>query len=204
MQNQNQKGFILPVIIAVVVVALLGVGGYFAYTQYSSQISQGDQDNAEDTGDNQDKNGVACTQEAMQCPDGSYVGRTGPNCEFTPCPETNAEKLITLTYGEAKKEISDIASRGEIDVNLIYPDEKTSANLYTECPNGVTGSGIKYTSWSNTVCNKRLDATYGGGYNFEFRNSTNQIQTVKMTYNVLTSDGKTHAQIIQFTVQPEK
>jgi hypothetical protein len=29
---------------------------------------------------------VACTQEAKQCPDGSYVGRTGPNCEFTACP----------------------------------------------------------------------------------------------------------------------
>ncbi len=28
----------------------------------------------------------ACTQEAKQCPDGSYVGRTGPNCEFAPCP----------------------------------------------------------------------------------------------------------------------
>lgn len=28
----------------------------------------------------------ACTQEAKQCPDGSYVGRIGPNCEFAPCP----------------------------------------------------------------------------------------------------------------------
>lgn len=28
----------------------------------------------------------ACTEEAKQCPDGSYVGRTGPNCEFAPCP----------------------------------------------------------------------------------------------------------------------
>ncbi|MCL5409853.1 MAG: hypothetical protein M1607_03275 [Patescibacteria group bacterium] len=28
----------------------------------------------------------ACTQEAKQCPDGSFVGRTGPNCEFSPCP----------------------------------------------------------------------------------------------------------------------
>ncbi len=26
-----------------------------------------------------------CTQEAMQCPDGSWVGRTGPQCEFK-CP----------------------------------------------------------------------------------------------------------------------
>lgn len=29
---------------------------------------------------------TACSQEAMICPDGSAVGRTGPNCEFAPCP----------------------------------------------------------------------------------------------------------------------
>jgi hypothetical protein len=29
----------------------------------------------------------ACTEEAKVCPDGSAVGRTGPNCEFAPCPE---------------------------------------------------------------------------------------------------------------------
>ncbi len=39
--------------------------------------------------------GVACTQEAKQCPDGSYVGRTGPNCEFAACPvTTNSDKII--------------------------------------------------------------------------------------------------------------
>ncbi len=31
-------------------------------------------------------NTIACTQEALICPDGSAVGRTGPNCEFAPCP----------------------------------------------------------------------------------------------------------------------
>lgn len=29
---------------------------------------------------------VACTQEAKQCTDGSYVGRTGPQCQFAECP----------------------------------------------------------------------------------------------------------------------
>ena len=29
--------------------------------------------------------GVACTEEAKQCPDGSFVGRSGPHCEFI-CP----------------------------------------------------------------------------------------------------------------------
>jgi hypothetical protein len=31
---------------------------------------------------------IACTQEAKLCPDGSAVGRTGPNCEFAPCSTT--------------------------------------------------------------------------------------------------------------------
>jgi benzodiazapine receptor len=31
-------------------------------------------------------NPVACTMEAKLCPDGSAVGRTGPKCEFAPCP----------------------------------------------------------------------------------------------------------------------
>ena len=30
---------------------------------------------------------VACTAEAKVCPNGSTVGRTGPQCEFTACPE---------------------------------------------------------------------------------------------------------------------
>ena len=29
---------------------------------------------------------VACTMDAKICPDGSGVGRVGPNCEFAPCP----------------------------------------------------------------------------------------------------------------------
>ena len=29
---------------------------------------------------------TVCAQEAKQCPDGSYVSRTGPSCEFTSCP----------------------------------------------------------------------------------------------------------------------
>jgi len=31
----------------------------------------------------------ACTQEAKLCPDGSYVSRTGLNCQFAPCPNPN-------------------------------------------------------------------------------------------------------------------
>lgn len=30
---------------------------------------------------------VACTLDAKQCPDGSYVGRVAPDCEFAVCPQ---------------------------------------------------------------------------------------------------------------------
>ena len=37
-----------------------------------------------------EKEPVACTMDAKLCPDGSYVGRTGPNCEFKcPCEGEN-------------------------------------------------------------------------------------------------------------------
>jgi len=29
---------------------------------------------------------VICTQEALICPDGTAVGRSGPKCAFAPCP----------------------------------------------------------------------------------------------------------------------
>ncbi|MDP3953903.1 MAG: hypothetical protein Q8Q06_00620 [bacterium] len=36
---------------------------------------------------------VVCTMDAKLCPDGSYVGRVAPNCEFAPCPGDTPEWL---------------------------------------------------------------------------------------------------------------
>ena len=49
---------------------------------------------------------VMCTADAMQCPDGSYVGRTGPKCEFV-CPsapipvEQDNSNMIVLALPKA-------------------------------------------------------------------------------------------------------
>jgi hypothetical protein len=40
--------------------------------------------------DNDGRDNVVCTMEARECPDGSYVGRTGPRCEFSPCPASTS------------------------------------------------------------------------------------------------------------------
>jgi hypothetical protein len=36
---------------------------------------------------------VVCTMDAKICPDGSAVGRTGPSCEFAPCPMATSTPL---------------------------------------------------------------------------------------------------------------
>ena len=51
------------------------IGYYFGYDVGFEQAVKG-------LGGNQ----IACTQDAKLCPDGSYVGRVSPNCEFALCP----------------------------------------------------------------------------------------------------------------------
>ncbi len=54
---------------------------------------------------------VACTMDAKVCPDGSAVGRTGPNCEFAPCPETPPlNDLIRVTAPTPQSAISSPAT----------------------------------------------------------------------------------------------
>jgi hypothetical protein len=53
---------------------------------------------------------IMCTADALQCPDGTYVGRTGPNCSFV-CPEgapplADTSDLIVLDSPVEKEVIS--------------------------------------------------------------------------------------------------
>jgi len=42
---------------------------------------------------------TACSGEAKLCPDGSAVGRAGPNCEFAFCPNTGGENILPFDSG---------------------------------------------------------------------------------------------------------
>lgn len=61
----------VAICILLVIVAYLGIQKWYPMAP---------SDSTTDTG------AVACTMEAMICPDGSSVGRQGPNCEFAACP----------------------------------------------------------------------------------------------------------------------
>lgn len=50
---------------------------------------------------------AACTMDAKICSDGSTVGRSGPNCEFTGCP---VEEEFPIRYGEDASKIEEYRS----------------------------------------------------------------------------------------------
>lgn len=69
---------------------------------------------------------IACTLDAMICPDGSSVGRTGPQCEFSPCKEIFLKNSDWDTYsseriGNWKKYIGATSVKG-YSYTLLYPN----------------------------------------------------------------------------------
>lgn len=63
--------------------------------------------------------GVVCTLEAKLCPDGSYVGRSGPLCEFAKCPVINVP--------EDWKAVTDTAT----GITLRYPETIGTTYIHT-------------------------------------------------------------------------
>lgn len=81
------------------------------------------------TKNNSDQNQIVCTADAKMCPDGSYVGRTGPKCDFAACP--NVDKNVT--------KINQKIELGNINIT---PLEVVSDS---RCPSGVQ------CIWAGTV-----------------------------------------------------
>lgn len=62
---------------------------------------------------------VACTADAMLCSDGSYVGRTGPSCQFV-CPEP----VVTASGGTGGIVKFESGIRGVVMVGPTCPVER--------------------------------------------------------------------------------
>lgn len=79
----NHKSPLILIAIVLVVIALLAAIAYAIGMQFVGNKGSL-------LGPYTPPSATACTEEAKLCPDGSAVGRTGPNCEFEACPVVNA------------------------------------------------------------------------------------------------------------------
>lgn len=77
---------ILKIIILIIIVLILGIilGNYFNLNQMLSSLIK--------------PQPKACTMEAKVCPNGTSVSRSGPNCEFSPCPTAIATPDPTANW----------------------------------------------------------------------------------------------------------
>jgi hypothetical protein len=88
-----------------------------------------------------------CTMEAKVCPNGSSVERSGPNCEFAPCPEERIQKI------GGNCEYDTIA--GTCKINDVSPD-KTIKFIYI--PDDV--ASVQNSRFSDMLKREQSEAIY--------------------------------------------
>lgn len=141
-----QAGFAIPIIIAVMALLAVG-GGVFVYTSNKVEAPASVPDIIDNvppvTSDDiigkppatttptipttpitTPTEPVFCTMDAMECPDGSWVGRTGPNCEFV-CPGTVKNVFSVPELGIKFKTTPDLN-------DLMYSIEDISGTKYAK------------------------------------------------------------------------
>jgi hypothetical protein len=115
---------------------------------------------------------IACTMEAMLCPDGSYVGRTGPKCEFV-CPELPDISPELKTYIDEKAD--------EIKLNIPAP------NTVIENPLTIRGQArgnyffegsfpIVLTMWDGLIIAEGVAIAEGDSMTTDFVNFSAELE----------------------------
>lgn len=93
---------------------------------------------------------ITCTMEVRVCPDGSYVGRVGPNCDFAACPYINPTPICTMEMrtcadGSTMPRDPDCTWRADrcpytpsqpsiCTADIIYTFLTNSSNIKCQCP----------------------------------------------------------------------
>lgn len=87
--------------ILILILILLGIGlSGIIYLLGKNQNSNSNISSAPTptTSTNSEGEEVVCTMDVKECPDGSFVSRSGPNCEFAACPTSSSEADETKNW----------------------------------------------------------------------------------------------------------
>ncbi len=143
---RNYKPYVYVAILALIAVA--GLGYYVMPEKYTHQPSSVLEDvpNASSTPVitqpvtpqnpnpvvNPTPEPIACTMDAMMCPDGSYIGRSGPNCEFV-CKQNpiidRAREVLFMLQNKNYSQLEEFISSDGLALNNLPNVNLTKNNV---------------------------------------------------------------------------
>ena len=155
----------------------------------------------------------ACTMDALVCPDGSAVGRTGPSCTFAACPTLGKLSGVFITDGHGTSTLTTSAERGQAAGSIVPLDMSavtippnisgknvTLEGLYATGNTFVVSAFISPTSTATSTVTSAPPVTSspesGGALPI---GGSKMISGVKVTFNHIVSDSRcpTDVQCIQ-------
>jgi hypothetical protein len=116
--------FKVAVVGLLIILPIVGVGGYYFGKQNSVNYDYKSIVATPASSQPAEQNRAICTQEAKICPDGSSVGRIGPNCEFTECPIFGS----VSAQSDPITENWQVFTKPEWGLSLKYPQEYVLIN----------------------------------------------------------------------------
>ncbi len=137
----------------------------------------------------------ACTMDALICPDGSGVGRSGPSCTFSACP-SKGEISGIYAVREGKSYLDDVRQDASYAIPLLMSSEVIPADMigklvtitgaYTE-GNIFSVVGIKAQMSSTTEILPTTTTTHNEGISLS---ETVVIHDVSITLNKVIADSR--------------
>lgn len=107
----NIKYLLIVVLIAVVAGGIIFVSLNF-YRKEMLDLSKSAETKDPEAGIG---DGVVCTMDAKLCPDGSSVGRIGPDCEFAACPGDEAVEMKSIIVDGSSTSVSSLGISLSLD-----------------------------------------------------------------------------------------
>ncbi len=107
---------------------------------------------------------VMCTMDAMQCPDGSFVGRTAPKCEFV-CPPAPAIPADVQASLDAKADLIVVESLmpGSVVTNGMTVTGKARGNWFFEA-----SFPVSIVNWDGRIIAQSIATANGEWMTTEF------------------------------------
>ncbi len=157
------KKWIIIILVLLGLFAIAGAGGYFFLNQSKTPV-------AVIPTPTQALEQAACTLDAKECPDGSYVSRQGPKCEFAPCPTGIASTSV---------DTSSWKTFSNSEYSIKYPSNWIIEKMATDnlSKNDITFKSTDYKDdggFPSIIKGFTVKANYNHGCVNEYLNSKNQ------------------------------